>query len=151
MERVWVLLAAVALGSLTPMLASAQEPIKATTFDGKHVLLYPDGTWKPAVGSAGAASHLGAFAAPRQVTLYSRGKYDDYMKATFSFKFGIRDDPDLKLTHNQWDLLYDNGDGGFSVGLTQDDRSRIVDLGEMTWDGLTKVPVVEALPDGARA
>ena len=57
----------------------------------------------------------------------------------------------MKLTRNQWDLLYDNGDGGFSVGMTQDDRSRIVDLGEMTWSGLTKVPVVAALPEGARA
>jgi hypothetical protein len=128
-----------------------QEPIKAATFDGKRVLLYPDGTWKPATADPGSAAHLGAFAEPGQVTLYSRRKYDDYMKATFSFKYGIRDDPGLKITHNQWDLLYDNGDGGFTVGLTQDDRSRVVDLGEMTWVGLKKVPIVTALPEGARA
>jgi hypothetical protein len=139
------------MGVIASPVAFGQEPIKATTFDGKRVLLYSDGTWKPVTTEAGSAAHLGAFAEPSRVTLYSRRKYDDYMKATFSFKYGIRDDPGLKLTRNQWDLLYDNGDGGFSVGLTQDDRSRIVDLGEMTWGGLTRVPVVESLPAGARA
>ena len=151
MKSVWIILAMLLIGVSAAHVAFGQEPIKATTFDGKRILLYADGTWKPVTADAGSAAHLGAFTEPRQVTLYSRRKYDDYMKATFSFKYGIRDDPGLKLTRNQWDLLYDNGDGGFSVGMTQDDRSRIVDLGEMTWSGLTKVPVVAALPEGARA
>jgi len=73
------------------------------------------------------------------------------MKASFSFKHGIQNDPDLKVTRNEWELLYDNGDGGFSVGLNQNDRSRIVDLGEKGWSELKKVPVVTALPEGARA
>lgn len=151
MRRIWILMTLVVLGAFTPMAVGAQEPIKATTFDGKRVLLYPDGRWQPATTDPGPAAHLGAFAPPQEVTLYSRRKYDDYMKATFSFKHGIRDDPGLKLTRNQWDLLFDNGDGGFSVGMTQEDRSRIVDLGEMAWAGLRAVPVVTALPQGARA
>src|SRR3954468_2106351 len=151
MRSVWVIIAILSIGLTASHAAFGQEPIKATTFDGRRVLLYPDGTWKPVIADAGSAAHLGAFAEPRRVTLYSRRKYDDYMKATFSFKYGIRDDPDLRLTRNQWDLLYDNGDGGFSVSMGQEDRSRIVDLGDMTWSGLTKVPVVEALPEGARA
>ncbi len=151
MKHVRTLITVVALGVLAPVTVAAQEPIKATTFDGKHVRLYPDGTWKPAITEPGSASHLGAFGEPRQVTLYSRRKHNDYMKATFSFKYGIRDDADLKLTRNEWELLYDNGDGGFSVGLNQNDRSRIVDLGEMVWSELKKVPVVAALPEGARA
>ena len=151
MRRIWILMMLGALCALAPMAVGAQEPIKATTFDGKHVLLYSDGKWKPATTEPGSVAHLGAFAPPQEVTLYSRRKYDDYMKATFSFKYGIRDDPGLKLTHNQWDLLYDNGDGGFSVGMIQEDRSRIVDLGELTWGGLRAVPVVTALPQGARA
>jgi hypothetical protein len=128
-----------------------QEPIKAMTFDGKRVLLYSDGTWKPSTSEPGSARHLGAFSEPRQVTLLSRRTHGDYMKATFSFKFGIRDDPDYRITRNQWDLLFDNGDGGFSVGMMMGDRSRIVDLGEKSWGELEKVPVVTALPEGARA
>ena len=151
MKHVWVLVMSVAVSILASTAALAQEPIKATTFAGKPVLLYPDGTWKPVTTSAGSAAHLGAVTEPQQVTLYSRRRYDDYMKATFSFKYGIRDDPDYKLTRNQWDLLFDNGDGGFSVSMGQEDRSRIVDLGEMTWSALKTVPVVAALPEGARA
>jgi hypothetical protein len=150
MKYLWVAAMFVILGATAP-LVRAQEPINATTFDGKRVLLYANGTWKPAVSDPGSVAQLGAFTEPSQVTLYSRRMYDDYMKATFSFKYGIRDDPGLKITRNQWDLLYDNGDGGFSVGMVQGDRSRIVDLGELTWAALRKVPVVKALPEGARA
>ncbi len=151
MKRIWILIMLGAVGALAPVTVGAQESIKATTFDGKRVLLYSDGSWKPATTDPGPVAHLGAFAPPQEVTIFSRRKYDDYMKATFSFKHGIRDDPGLKLTRNQWDLLYDNGDGGFSVGMITEDRSRIVDLGELTWAGLRAVPVVSALPQGARA
>jgi len=151
MKHVRSLITIVALGVLAPVSVAAQEPIKATTFDGKHVRLYPDGTWKPAITKPGPVSHLGAFDEPRQVTLYSRRKHNDYMKASFSFKHGIQNDLDLKVTRNEWELLYDNGDGGFSVGLNQNDRSRILDLGEKVWSELKKVPVVTALPEGARA
>ena len=151
MRNVWMMIASVTLGMLAPLVVIGQEPIKATTFDEKRVLLYSDGTWKPALGDAGSASHLGAFSEPRAVTLLSRRKYNDYEKATFSFKHGIRDDPGLKITRNQWDLLFDNGEGGFTVGMTSGDRSRIVDVGELTWSELKSVPIVEALPAGARA
>jgi hypothetical protein len=117
MKCVWLLIIVMTSVWLMPADGLAQEPIKATTFDGKHVLLYRDGSWKPATTDPGSVAHLGAFAEPQQVTLYSRRMYDDYMKATFSFKYGIRDDPGYKLTRNQWDLLFDNGDGGFSVGI----------------------------------
>ena len=45
MKHVRSLITIVALGVLAPVSVAAQEPIKATTFDGKHVRLYPDGTW----------------------------------------------------------------------------------------------------------
>jgi hypothetical protein len=151
MKDLWLLAIFAVIAVLSQETVQAQDPIKATTFDGKRVLLYSDGTWKPSVSEPGQAAHLGAFNEPRQVTLLSRRMHGDYMKATFSFKFGIRDDPGLKITRNEWDLLFDNGDGGFTVGMVMGDRSRIVDLGEMTWGALTKVPVVRALPEGARA
>ena len=151
MKNLWIGVIFMVICAFLPAGVRAQDPIKATTFDGKRVLLYSDGTWKPSTAEPGTARHLGAFAEPRQVTLFSRRMHDDYMKATFSFKFGIRDDPEYKLTRNQWDLLFDNGDGGFSVGMNFGDRSRIVDLGEKSWGDLEKVPVVTSLPDGARA
>jgi hypothetical protein len=151
MKNFWLLVMFVVVAVFSQAPVQAQDPIKATTFDGKRVFLYADGTWKPSVSEPGQAAHLGAFNEPRQVTLLSRRMHDDYMKATFSFKYGIRDDPGLKLTRNQWDLLFDNGDGAFSVGMVTGDRSRIVDLGEKSWGELTKVPVVTPLPEGARA
>jgi hypothetical protein len=150
MKFVWIFITLMALVGLAPAAVKAQEPIKATTFDGKHVLLYPDGSWKPVITDPGSAAHLGAFAEPQQVTLYSRRKYENYMKATFSFKYGIRDDPGLRITRNLWDLLFDNGDGGFMVSLGPEERSRIVDFGAMKWSDLKAVPIVEAMPEGSK-
>jgi hypothetical protein len=62
----------------------AQEPIRARTYSGQTVLLYPDGTWKPALETDDDS---------KTVKLLSRGKYKDYEKATFSFEHGLRDDP----------------------------------------------------------
>jgi hypothetical protein len=80
MKCVWLLLMVMTIMALMPADSLAQEPIKATTFDGKHVLLFRDGSWKPATTDPGSVAHLGAFAEPQQVTLYSRRMYDDYMK-----------------------------------------------------------------------
>lgn len=65
--------------------------------------------------------------------LYSRAEFGDYEKATYSFEWGVRDDPTLEITHNDWDLQFGNGGDFFSVNMVTDDRSRLVDLGPMTW------------------
>lgn len=61
--------------------------------------------------------------------LRDRGFYDDYEAATFSFQHGLRDDPDLKITHNDWDVLFDHGK--FLVDTVTDDDSAILDLGPL--------------------
>jgi len=68
-----------------------------------------------------------------QEVLFSRRKFGIYDKATFSFQFGIRDDPDQKRTGNDWDLLYDNSVREFTVKMQADDKSTINDFGHMTF------------------
>lgn len=56
--------------------------------------------------------------------LFDRSYYLDYELATFNFEHGVRDDPDLSLTRNRWDLMLDSGE--FFTTSTTD---VIVDLG----------------------
>ncbi len=76
-----------------------------------------------------------------QEWLLSRTKYDDYQKATFSFEFGLRDDPELEVTRNDWELLFGNNGRGtpdqFDVRMVRDDISTIADLGVVDFEGLT--------------
>lgn len=90
---------------------------------------------------------------PRQITLFSRtkhpGEYKGYGKAAFSFRYGVRSDVGLEVTHNAYELLYGNyalnGDTDwFNVSMVTDDRSRIKDLGEMSWSDVLYVPVLLA-------
>jgi RNA polymerase sigma factor (sigma-70 family) len=83
-------------------------------------------------------------------TLLARQQHRDFEKATYSFRFGLRDDPDRKITHNDWDLEFGNdgakGRDQFTVNMHGGDRSRIVDLGELAWGeaeiaGLPTLPV----------
>jgi RNA polymerase sigma factor (sigma-70 family) len=61
--------------------------------------------------------------------LFDRSYYDDYELATFSFEHGLRDDLDLRVTRNDWEIQLANS--MFSVNMVTDDRSRIADLGPM--------------------
>ncbi len=118
----------------------AQDPIRARTFSGQTVLLYPDGTWKPALETDDAS---------KTVTLLSRGKYKDYEKATFSFQHGLRDDPQ-NVTRNDWDLLFGNGGDVFDVTMVTDDRSRIRDLGAIDMESLETIPKLPAYEEPKR-
>jgi len=80
-----------------------------------------------------------------QEVIFSRRKFGIYDKATFSFQFGIRDDPDLKRTGNDWDLLYDNSVREFTVKMNADDKSTINDLGKLS---LTELPRAKLAPRG---
>lgn len=85
---------------------------------------------------------------PQTVTLVARkliDGVDNYTQAAFSFKYGINGDASLKVTRNNWDLLFgnsvvrDSSNGNkfttdtFDVTTVVDDCSRIKDLGEMAW------------------
>ncbi len=87
----------------------------------------------------------------RRVTLLSRRKHRDYEKATFSFEHGVRDDPDRRITRNDWDLQYGNGEHDpLTVNMVTDDRSRIADLGPRSWDTLGDVPSLSPFADNDR-
>lgn len=81
--------------------------------------------------------------------LLSRRTHDDYEKATFSFEHGVRDDPDRSITRNDWDLQFGNGGDRFSVTMVTDDRSRLVDLGPLTWGEIddAQLAIPEPHPD----
>lgn len=89
-------------------------------------------TESPALGTGervAAASPQDPARAPalrQAVELFDRNYYDDYELATFSFEHGVRDDPDLTITRNQWDLMLAQGEFD-----TFDPRSVIVDLGAL--------------------
>lgn len=59
--------------------------------------------------------------------LFDRGYYKDYERATFSLEHGLRDDPGLARTRNDWGFLF--GQDQFRMRTVSDDRSIAVDLG----------------------
>ncbi|MGE0143558.1 MAG: hypothetical protein AB7I19_07695 [Planctomycetota bacterium] len=73
-----------------------------------------------------------------QEWLLSRNAHEDYQKATFSFEAGLRDDPDLEETRNDWELIFDNDPDrrrdSFGVRMVRDDISLIADLGPIGFD-----------------
>ena len=104
--------------------------------------------------SGAAALYCWHFGLPpsRSTTLLSRSTHGDYEKATFSFEHGVRDDADLSLTRNDWDIQFGNGGDRFTVTMVADDRSRITDLGSMPWPAmaLRRLPDLPAHPAPAR-
>lgn len=71
---------------------------------------------------------------------------DNYTRAAFSFKYGANGDDALKLTRNNWDILFGNSPtpDAFDVTTVTDDRSRIQDLGEHDWSDEIAMPRLEA-------
>ena len=86
-----------------------------------------------------------------RAVLLSRRGHGDYEKATFSFEHGTRDGS-TGLVRNDWDVEFGNGQDVFSVTMVVDDRSRIQDLGPLTWAELgdTDLPDLPAYPQPTR-
>ena len=92
---------------------------------------------------------------PQTATLVARRTidgYDNYDLATFSFKYGGNGPITRRLTHNNWDILFGNTPNRdtFDVTMVTDDRSRIKDLGELSWDDTFTVPSLDAYPKPTR-
>lgn len=86
---------------------------------------------------------------PQTVTLLARKEVDgadNYTQAAFSFKHGVNGDAALKVTRNNWDLLFGNYPSldTFDVTMITDDCSRIKDLGALNWSDTFNVPVLPA-------
>jgi len=71
---------------------------------------------------------------------------DNYIYATYSFKFGGNGPEVQRLCRNNWDLLFGNSSttDGFDVTMVVDDRSRIKDLGKYEWSQKFHVPRLAA-------
>jgi hypothetical protein len=92
---------------------------------------------------------------PQNATLVARRKidgYDNYDLAAFSFKYGGNGPITRGLTRNNWDILFGNAPDRdtFDVTMVTDDRSRIKDLGELSWYDTFTVPSLDAYPDPTR-
>lgn len=92
---------------------------------------------------------------PQTITLLARKKVDDvdnYTRAAFSFKYGVNGDAALKVTRNNWDLLFGNSPlpDAFDVTMVTDDCSRIKDLGALNWSDAFDVPALPAYPQPTR-
>ena len=87
---------------------------------------------------------------PQTVTLLKRttvNGVDNYTQAAFSFKYGVNGDAALKLTRNNWDLLFADSShmpDAFDVHMVADDCSRIKDLGALSWADAFDVPSLPA-------
>jgi len=78
---------------------------------------------------------------------------DNYIYATYSFKFGGNGPEVQRLCRNNWDLLFGNSPtttDGFDVTMVVDDRSRIKDLGRYEWSQKFHVPTLSAYEDPER-
>lgn len=86
-----------------------------------------------AIGGPAASDERAAVVVEEQlrpsVTLLDRGHYDDYERATFSFLWGLRDDPGLAYTRNDWDLCFSGG--RFQADIVVDDHAVLADLGRL--------------------
>jgi hypothetical protein len=92
---------------------------------------------------------------PRFVTLQARRNRDvkdNYVEAAFSFEHGVNGEEAVRVTRNDWDLLFGNSLDAdtFDVTMVVDDCSRIKDLGELGWYDSFKVPVLPPHPEPAR-
>jgi hypothetical protein len=87
----------------------------------------------------------------KTITLLARKKVadiDNYTQAAFSFKYGVNGDAALKVTLNNWDVLFGNSPlpDAFDVHMVSDDCSRIKDLGALNWSDAFDVAALPAYP-----
>jgi hypothetical protein len=77
---------------------------------------------------------------------------DNYVYAAFSFEFGGNGPEVREVCRNDWDILFGNGTppDSFDVTTVTDDRSRIRDLGELSWDDKFNLPSLSAYEEPER-
>ncbi len=66
--------------------------------------------------------------------LLDQAYYDDYERATFSLEHGLRDDPGLAVTRNDWDVLFESD--RLHAQTVVDDQSLLADLGARSLEAL---------------
>lgn len=83
----------------------------------------------------------------------TRNGVDNYLYATYSFKFGGNGPEIQRLCRNNWDLLFGNSPtpDAFDVSMAVDDRSRVLDLGRYDWGDKFEVPTLAAYEEPERS
>ena len=72
--------------------------------------------------------------------------------AAFNFEIGANDPEAQQLCRNDWDILFGNSAAGnfFDVTMVSDDRSRLRDLGRLSWDDKYQVRRLSAYEEPER-
>lgn len=76
--------------------------------------------------------------------------HDNYEYAVFSFLHGMNGPSGTRLTRNNWDVMFSTTGRGerlvdyFDVTMVVDDRSRIIDLGQLEWKDAINLPELPA-------
>jgi hypothetical protein len=88
---------------------------------------------------------------PKLVSLLSQIKHEDFAKANFNFKLGVRGDSDSPSTRNVYDLRYggysyDRDNDWFDVPIAHGSSSQIIDLGALDWTDIYDTPFLYTSP-----
>lgn len=83
------------------------------------------------------------------IQLFNRTAFRDEEKGTFSFALGIRDDP-IGAARSDWELNYSSYGRMdiFGVRTITDDKSVILDLGDVEFKDLKELPAIPKWTDG---
>lgn len=116
--------------------------------------VFANGTWSLVEAQQSNDSDV----EPKLASLLSQKKHEDFAKATFNFKLGVRGDSDSPSTRNVYDLRYGgysyNQDSDwFEVPIAHGSSSQIIDLGALNWTDIYDTPFLYADPvphDGKR-
>ncbi len=89
---------------------------------------------------------------PQLVTLLSQIKHNDFAKANFNFKLGVRGDSTSPRTLNNYDLRYcgNSPDGNFDwfdISNHKSSYSQIIDMGALNWTDIYDIPLLYASPE----
>jgi hypothetical protein len=87
----------------------------------------------------------------QEATLFSQIKHQDFARANYNFKLGVRGDSESPSTRNIYDIRYggnalDGYDDWLDVPINKGSRSQIKDLGALDWINVYDVPILYASP-----
>jgi hypothetical protein len=107
------------------------------------------------LGNAAVVSSQTPSAEIKTAKLVKRAKpggADNFAYATYSFAFGGNGPEVQKRCRNNWELLFGNSPSRdtFDVTMVTDDRSRIKDLGKLSWASEFPIPTLAAYEEPER-
>lgn len=85
----------------------------------------------------------------QSITLFSQIKHNDFAKANFNFKLGVRGDSTSPRTYNNYDLRYsgnslDGNSDWFDVSISKGSYTQIINMGVLNWADIYDIPLLYA-------